>query len=332
MSRPTLEVRDLQVAVRGGDRPQTPVDGVTLHVTEGEALGLVGESGSGKTLTLRAILGVLPSNASIVGGEVVLDGEVIRSSQTNRRSSTGSRVAMVFQEPMRALNPLMRVETLIGDACRAGGYARRSAVRDRVLSLLREVGVPAPEERLRAYPHQLSGGLRQRVMIAMALATEPRVLLCDEPTTALDVTVQQTILRLLDDLRERHRIALVYVTHDLAVVPQVCDRVAVMYAGRLVEEGPVRDVFSAARHPYTHLLLQSIPRPEVRTERLLTIPGVMPGPHDVSDACRFSPRCPMSSIECQEPGRSVMVDVGAGRQTACGRHSLMDSMLERIES
>jgi ABC-type dipeptide/oligopeptide/nickel transport system ATPase component len=251
-----LSVDDLSIGtVQHG--PAAPlVHGVTWELQSGETLGLVGESGSGKSLTLRAVAGLPPPGVVTLGGTIAVDvdGQGLRQPE---RSPLGRGMAMVFQEPMTSLNPTMRVGDLITVGPRSTGRLQRRDSRARALSLLTEVGIPDPERRLDAWPHELSGGLRQRVMIAMALATDPRILLCDEPTTALDVSVQDQILRLLASLKESHHLSVVLVTHDLAVVGQVCDRVVVMQAGRVVESGPTDEILQSPTQPYTRQLLEA---------------------------------------------------------------------------
>ena len=251
-----LEVSGLTVQATGRAAGTTLVHGIDWHLEAGETLGIVGESGSGKSLTLRAVAGLLPDGVRQSGGTVRtdLDGGGLREAG---RSALGNGVAMVFQEPMTSLNPTMRIGDLITVGPRSAGRLDKAQARERSLQLLREVGVPDAERRLTAWPHELSGGLRQRVMIAMALATEPRILLCDEPTTALDVSVQDQVLRLLLSLQQSHSLSLVLVTHDLAVVGQMCDRVLVMHHGRIVESGPTAQVLHDPQHAYTRQLLEA---------------------------------------------------------------------------
>ena len=274
LAEPILSVRDLRVEIPTPHGVVKAVDGIDLDVPRGSALGLVGESGCGKTMTLRAIMGLLPGRAHISGGEVVFDGTALSADSLGRLR--GDSIGMVFQEPMTALNPVMRVGDQIaeGPRVRLGQSARVS--RERALDLLRLVGIPDPERRYRAYPHELSGGLRQRVVIAIALASSPQLLLCDEPTTALDVTIQDQILHLLARLRAEMGLSQVLVTHDLAVVAQNCERVAVMYAARIVETGTVAEVFGSPRHPYTRALLRSVPDFDDRRTHLESIAGMPP--------------------------------------------------------
>ena len=314
-----LEARDLRIRIRSGRREFTPVDGVSLELARGGSLAIVGESGSGKTLTLKALLDLLPPAAELAGGEVrfAVDGEL---RAVDLASVRGSGIAMVFQEPMSALNPLRRVSGLLTDAWRATHHGSHAEARSRALELLEEVGIPAPAKRMRAYPHQLSGGLRQRVMIAMALASDPRVLLCDEPTTALDVTLQRQILKLLDRVRRERGLGLIYVTHDLAVIGEICDRIMVMYAGRAVETGAVDTVFGSPAHPYTHALLRSVPAIETRAEELLTIRGAPPDPRAGYPAgCRFHPRCPLARQDCTRASYRL-AQINDTRETACIHH------------
>ncbi|MFC9559633.1 ABC transporter ATP-binding protein [Agromyces sp. NPDC056965] len=313
MRRTVLSVDDLHVRLALGDRTMNPVDGVTFQVAAGESLGIVGESGSGKSLSLKAVLGLLPPGGESDGsirfaferGEISGDVEQVR----------GHGVAMVFQEPMTALNPTMRVGDLIAEAVRVRSGLSRRAARERVVELMASVGIPDPARRARMWPHELSGGLRQRVMIAAALATEPELLLCDEPTTALDVTIQDQILGLLRRLREERGMAMVFVSHDLAVVAEVCDRVAVMYAGRIVETGPVDEVLRSPRHPYTAALLASAPSFQGGGGALATIPGTPPDPRSFPTGCRFASRCAFARDDCHQAPYTLAGD--AHRATAC---------------
>jgi oligopeptide/dipeptide ABC transporter ATP-binding protein len=317
MSDPVLDVRDLRVEFNLPGGVLRAVDGASFSVAAGEALGLVGESGSGKTMTLRALIGLLPRTARVIGGHALFDGVDLASADEEQlRKICGRSIAMVFQEPMTALNPVMKV----GDQIAEGPLVRlglgRRAARARALELMRLVGIPDPARRADAYPFELSGGLRQRVMIAIALSCEPKLLLCDEPTTALDVTIQDQILALLASLQERLHVSVVFVSHDLAVIAQTCEHVAVMYAGQVVELGPVEAVFREPRHPYTLSLLRSVPHFDNVRETLLTIPGAPPDLAQPPPGCRFHPRCAFAQSDC------VMGDfplrlLGAGRSTAC---------------
>jgi oligopeptide/dipeptide ABC transporter ATP-binding protein len=262
-------------------------------------------------------MGLLPRSARLAGGEIVFDGrDLARAGAAALRRIRGKEIAMIFQEPMTALNPVMRVGEQIAEGPLVRlGYSRRRA-HERAVELLRLVGVPDPKERAEAYPHELSGGMRQRVMIAIALSLEPKLILCDEPTTALDVTIQDQILKLLASLREQLHVSIVFVSHDLAVIAQTCQRVAVMYAGEVVETGTVDDVFREPRHPYTLSLLRSVPDVDDVRERLATIPGAPPDLAAPPPGCRFHPRCPFVQADCVA-GAFPLRPLGGGRATAC---------------
>jgi oligopeptide/dipeptide ABC transporter ATP-binding protein len=314
---PVLAVRDLHVRITSRAGVVRAVDGVSLEVGRGEAVGLVGESGSGKSMTLRAILGVLPPEARVTAGEILLDGVNLvpmRAADLNR--IRGPKMAMIFQEPMSALNPVMRVGHQIAEGPRVHlGYSKSQAAQ-RALDLMRRVGIPDPERRFRAYPHEFSGGMRQRVMIAIALSCDPEIILCDEPTTALDVTIQDQILRLLASLCAESGVSLIFVTHDLPVVAQVCQRVAVMYGGQLVERGEVREVLLDPRHPYTLGLVRSAPDFEYVRESLVPIPGSPPSLVAPPSGCRFHPRCEFVQEDCRVSDTPLRV-LPSGRATAC---------------
>jgi len=317
VSAPLLRVTDLSVEFPLVHGVLRAVDGASFDLEAGEALGVVGESGSGKTMALRAIVGLLPRTARVTGGSVEFDGvDLLRIGEDARRGLRGRSVAMIFQEPMTALNPVMRVGEQIGEGPLVRlGYGRRKA-HERALELMRLVGIPDPEQRADAYAHELSGGMRQRVMIAIALSMEPKLILCDEPTTALDVTIQDQILKLLASLRERLGVSIVFVSHDLAVIAQTCQRVAVMYAGQVIETGSVGTVFREPRHPYTLSLLRSVPDVDDVRESLSTIPGSPPDLASPPSGCRFHPRCPFAQEDCVE-GAFPLRPLRDGRATAC---------------
>ncbi|WP_166355205.1 ABC transporter ATP-binding protein [Phytoactinopolyspora limicola] len=319
MTTTALRVHDLRVTAASPDGPSYPVDGVSLHVGQGEILGIAGESGSGKSLTLKAILGLLPPGLTATGTLQLAsgDGELAPYQSHQVR---GAGVGMVFQEPMTALNPTMRAGDLVALAARLHGRLSRRASRHRAVELLRQVGVPDAERRAKAWPHQLSGGLRQRVMIAAALAAQPRVLLCDEPTTALDVTVQHQILRLLRWLADEHGTGMIFVSHDLPVIAQLCDRIAVMYAGRFVETGYTRDVLTHPRHPYTAALLRAAPSVDQRGEQLAGISGQPPDARAFPAGCRFRPRCPLARDDCAHAPYEIQ-PVAAEHGSACIHHA-----------
>ncbi len=296
-----LEVHDLRIAFphRRGE-PVVAVDDVAFAVGRGELVALVGESGCGKSLTGLAIPGLLPAGATLgSGASIRFDGtELARLSERELRPWRGRRVAMVFQDPMASLNPVMRVGDQIGEAITAHQAVPKAEVRRRVIDLLTEVGIADPGARARTYPHQLSGGMRQRVMIAMALASEPDLLIADEPTTALDVTVQAQILELLDRIRSARGMAVLLITHDLGIVAGRADRVLVMYAGRIAEAAPTGPLFAQPAHPYTRGLFGSIPRLDTTATRLSPIPGSVPRPDHWPTGCRFHPRCPSRVDKC----------------------------------
>jgi oligopeptide/dipeptide ABC transporter ATP-binding protein len=312
-----LSVRDLNVRIASRRGTVRAVDGVSLEVPRGEAVGLVGESGSGKSMTLRAILGVLPPEARVTGGQILLDGtDLVPLPVAALNRIRGPKLSMIFQEPMSALNPVMRVGWQIAEGPRVHlGYSRSKAA-ERAVELMRRVGIPDPERRFRSYPHEFSGGMRQRVMIAIALACEPEVILCDEPTTALDVTIQDQILRLLARLCRESGVSLLFVTHDLPVVAQLCQSVAVMYGGQIVEHGTVGQVFTEPCHPYTLGLLRSAPDVEHVRSSLVPIPGSPPSLISPPSGCRFHPRCGFAEADCADQVPPLRLLPG-GRATAC---------------
>jgi len=268
------------------------VDGVDFHVDRGEILGLVGESGCGKSVTSLSILRLIASPGEIVSGEVMFDGhDLLRVSNKQMRALRGNRISMIFQQPTSSLNPVYNVGWQIGEVLQLHRNMRRRAARDRAADLLRMVGIPDPVRRLDSFPHAMSGGMRQRVMIAMALACEPELLIADEPTTALDVTIQAQILDLMRELQNETGTAIILITHDLGVVAEMADRVAVMYAGEIVEEADARTLFAAPKHPYTQGLIGSVPVLGRVQNELATIPGNVPNLIDLPPACRFAPRC-----------------------------------------
>jgi oligopeptide/dipeptide ABC transporter ATP-binding protein len=317
MTEPLLDVRDLRVDLPVSRGVVHAVRGASFSVSPGEALGVVGESGSGKTMALRAIAGLLPRSGEVTGGTISFAGEEIQNASLARmRAVRGRQIAMVFQEPMTALNPVMRVGDQIAETPRIRLGRTKAQASDRALELMRLVGIPDPARRARAYPHQLSGGLRQRVVIAIALSGDPQLILCDEPTTALDVTIQDQILKLLSSLREELGVALVFVSHDLAVIAQTCQRVAVMYGGQVVETGTVDAVFREPRHPYTLSLLRSVPDYDQVRDRLATIPGSPPDLAAPPHGCPFHPRCPFAQDDCTS-GAFPLRALGPDRATAC---------------
>ena len=317
-----LSVADLSAAFDTEDGEVTVLDRVSFEIDAGETLGLVGESGCGKSVTALSIMGLLPKPAGrVVSGTVGFRGESLSDMPTERlRGIRGNRIAMIFQEPMTALNPVQRVGRQLAEAYALhAASASATAVQRRVLELLEQVGIPAPERRIAEYPHQLSGGMRQRVMIAMALASRPDLLIADEPTTALDVTIQAQILELLRDLQRETGMAILFITHDLGVIAELCSRVVVMYAGRIAEQATATSLFANPRHPYTRGLLASIPRLEDDPKTLLsTIPGTVPGIGDLPTGCRFANRCPHVQDVCRDRAPELEEAAGAHR-VACHR-------------
>lgn len=315
-----LLVEDLIVEVdRDGVRANA-VDGVTLSVEKGSCLGLVGESGCGKSLTLKSIIDLCPRGTRTVGGTLTFGKDLRRESISEGRKLRGRGVAMVFQEPMTALNPVMTVGDQVAEGLRQKGRSRsRREIRRHVIELMDEVGIPDPKRRAKAWPHELSGGMAQRVMIAMALATEPLLLLADEPTTALDVTIQDQILGLLNQLRHERNLSIIFVSHDLAVVRQLADRMAVMYAGRVIETGSADEILTDPQHPYTAGLVASTPTLDYAGERLKPIEGMPPPPDQYPRGCRFAPRCPHSLPKCEEAPYVLESTGMPGRATACIR-------------
>jgi peptide/nickel transport system ATP-binding protein len=314
-----LEVERLCVAFRGQTGPREVLSGVSLSMRQGEILGLVGESGSGKSVTALAIMGLLGEQGRISGGRIRLDGrELTTLNPGDIRRLRGSCMAMIFQEPMTSLNPLLRVGLQIEETLHAHLPLSRAEARTRAIQLLGEVGIPAPETRVDAYPHQFSGGMRQRVMIAIAMACAPRLLIADEPTTALDVTIQAQILALMRRLRAERGTAILLITHDLGVIAQMSDRVAVMYAGEIVEAAPAGELLHSPAHPYTRLLLASLPTTRRRAPRLPVIEGQMPGPGTIASGCRFRMRCPMAVPRCTDE-TPVLAPFQSGRFVRCWR-------------
>jgi len=315
-----IDVRELRTHIVTRWGTIKAVDGVSFALAEGETLGLVGESGSGKSMTCLSIVRLVPRPAArIVGGEVRLDGEdLLAKSDAEMQQIRGRKVAMILQDPMSSLNPVFSVGMQMREPLAMYHGLRGSAGTARAAELLAAVRIPSPAARLRAFPHQLSGGMRQRVVGAMAIAGPPRLLIADEPTTSLDLTIQAQYLGLLKDLQEWHRFAMIFVTHNLGIVARMCDRVAVMYAGRIVEMGPVRRIFTAPAHPYTRALLDSIPRFGARRERLTAIAGQPPDLATLGPGCAFAPRCPAAIERCaQAPGET---EIASGHTTRCWLH------------
>ncbi len=300
MTTPVLSVRNLSVAFDTRRGPLKAINDISFDIAKGEVLGVVGESGAGKSLTGTAIIGLLDPPGRISGGEILLSGERIDNlPREQMRRLRGKRIGMIFQDPLTSLNPLYTVAYQLVQTIRTHLDLSASAARDRAIGLLTEVGIPAPEKRIDGYPHEFSGGMRQRVVIALALAAEPELIIADEPTTALDVSVQAQIITLLKNLCHKHGTAVMLITHDMGVIAETADRVAVMYAGRIAEIGPVHDVVMKAKHPYAKGLMGAIPTLDTDADRLTQIPGAMPRLARMPAGCAFNPRCPNVFDRCR---------------------------------
>jgi peptide/nickel transport system ATP-binding protein len=317
-----LEVKNLKVSFRQEGKQVNTINGVSFSLNYGETLGIVGESGCGKSVTSLSIMGLLPKGISkIEEGEIWFDGKnLLELTEEEYCDIRGKDIAMIFQEPMTSLNPVFTIgNQLIETIMEHSPMKKREAFRKGV-EMLKKVGIPRAEEIMSEYPHQLSGGMRQRVMIAMAMALTPKLLIADEPTTALDVTIQAQILDLMRKLKDEFQTAICMITHDLGVVAEICDRVAVMYAGEIIEEGGIREIFKNPRHPYTMGLFQSMPSMAEENERLYSIPGSVPTPDEMPLVCRFAPRCEYAKPEChiQSPGK---IQLGSDHYTRCWLYS-----------
>ncbi len=317
-----LDLRDLKTYFFTSDGVAKAVDGVSYQLHRGETLGVVGESGCGKSVTALSILRLVPDPPGrTVGGEIVFEGQdLLKFSRAEMRRIRGNEISMIFQEPMTSLNPVFTIGNQISEAIILHqGLSKRDALA-KSIEMLQKVGIPAPERRVHEYPHQLSGGMRQRAMIAMALSCNPKILLADEPTTALDVTIQAQILDLMFGLKEQLGMAIILITHNLGVVAESARRVVVMYCGKVVEEGPVLEIFKAPQHPYTQGLLQSLPRLEEKAtgqkQRLMEIPGIVPSPYNLPSGCKFHPRCPKAQQICKEQ-EPALEKVPGGHYSAC---------------
>jgi len=319
---PVLEVRDLQTRLVTRWGTVKAVDGVSFTVSAGETLGLVGESGSGKSMTCLSIVRLVPCPAArIVGGSVLLDGEdLLTKSEQEMQRLRGRKVGMILQDPMSSLNPVFSIGRQVREPVAMYHRLRGRSLNERAAELLAAVRIPSPAERLRAFPHQLSGGMRQRVVGAMAIAAPPRLLIADEPTTSLDLTIQAQYLQLLDELQRKHGLAMIFITHNLGIVSKICDRVAVMYAGRIVEMGAVRRIFTSPAHPYTRALLESIPRLGVRTSRLTAIEGQPPDMARLPGGCAFAPRCAHVMDRCRAEAPPEF-PVAEGQVSRCWLHA-----------
>ena len=322
MGEKLLQVKNLSTYFYTDEGIVYALDDVSFDLGRGEALGIVGESGSGKSVTALSIIRLVQSPpGKIVAGEVLLDGEdLLKKSKAEMRHIRGEKVSMIFQEPMTALNPVFTVGRQIMESILIHQHKTKKEAREQAIEMLRLVGIPAPEKRVDDYPHQMSGGMRQRVMIAIALCCNPQLLICDEPTTALDVTIQAQILELIRDIRERLGTSVILITHDLGVVAQVTDKVIIMYAGKVMEYGTVRQIFTDPLHPYTAALMRSIPVIGKKTERLNVIRGMVPSLSKRPEGCLFHPRCDEACDLCRTV-RPELTDMPGGRQVRCHKYT-----------
>ncbi|MFK9092493.1 ABC transporter ATP-binding protein [Bacillus salipaludis] len=312
-----LEVNNLTTTFTSRRTSFNAVDGISFNVAKGETLGIVGESGCGKSVTSLSIMGLVKSPGKVTGKSINFDGvDLLNISKKEMRNLRGNEMSMIFQEPMTSLNPVFSIGNQIGESLRIHKKLKGSERKEKVIDLLKQVGIPRADEIYDNYPHQLSGGMRQRVMIAMAMACDPKLIIADEPTTALDVTIQAQILELMKDLQEKKGMSMILITHDLGVVSEVCDRIIVMYAGKVVETGPVQEVLRSPEHPYTKGLLASLPKKGHNKNRLNYIPGQVPAPLNWGKGCRFADRCPFVMSHCHTSVPSL-IKVNEHQESAC---------------
>lgn len=327
-----LEIRNLRTYFYTENGVSKAVDGVDIDIYPGETLGIVGESGCGKSVTSLSIMRLIQEPpGKIVDGEILFKGrDLARLSQDEMRQIRGNEISMIFQEPMTSLNPVFTIGEQISEAIMLHKKVDKKQAMEESIEMLRKVGIPLPEQRVKEYPHQLSGGMRQRIMIAMALSCNPDLLIADEPTTALDVTIQAQILDLMQDLKKKYKMSIMMITHDLGVVAEVCDRVAVMYAGKVVEYTDVKTLFKNPRHPYTWGLLNSIPRLDKEVDRLPAIPGMVPDSKNFPVGCRYNNRCPFATEKCfkEEP---ELMEVAEGHRARCWYADKLDELKNKAE-
>ncbi|MFB5193361.1 ABC transporter ATP-binding protein [Neobacillus sp. KR4-4] len=326
-SKPVLEVKNLTTSFFTDEGTIPAVDNVSFHINKGEILGVVGESGCGKSVTSLSIMGLVPNPpGKIVSGEILLNGEDLTKLPKKRmRQIRGNDVAMIFQEPMTSLNPVYTIGNQLVEAVRLHQKMDKKQARNRAIEIMKLVGLPRAEELIDEYPHQLSGGMRQRVMIAMAMVCEPKLLIADEPTTALDVTIQAQILRLMKKLNENYQTAIMLITHDLGVVAEVCKRVIVMYAGKIVEEGDVESIYENPKHPYTIGLIKSVPDVNQKIDKLYSIPGNVPKPGSIKQGCAFAARCEFAMNRCFSENPPLL-DSGQGQSVRCFLHETVEDV------
>lgn len=317
MAETLLELRDLKTYFFTFKGVVKAVDGINMKVSKGEIIGLVGESGCGKSITGFSILNLIDPPGKFVGGEIIFEGQdLLKKNEKEMQVVRGNRISMIFQDPMTSLNPLYTIGQQIEETLKIHQGIPAAECRKKVLELLYAVGIPDPETRINCYPHEFSGGMRQRVIIAISLATNPALIIADEPTTALDVTVQAQIIRRLSELVRRNNSSLILITHDLALVSEIAERIIVMYCGKVMESGSVEDIINSPAHPYTEGLLNSIPRLEDEQRRLEQIPGMVPNPYKLPPGCKFAPRCRYGQTLCNrsEPG---LIQTEGGREISC---------------
>lgn len=313
-----LDVQDLRTYFVTQWGVTKAVDGVSFQLHRGETLGIVGESGSGKSVTVTSVMRLIPSPPGhIVGGKVLLDGEdLLQIDESEMEKVRGGKIGLIIQDPMTALNPVFDIKDQVGEGLKLHKGFTGPTLREAVIDMLRKVRIPAPEIRMNDFPHQLSGGMRQRVVGAIGISADPLVLIADEPTTSLDATIQAQYLRLLKELQEEFGIGIIFITHDFGIVAKMCDRVAVMYAGKIVEQGDVRQIFNNPSHPYTEALINSVPKMEEKMDRLYSIPGQPPALWDLPVGCSFAPRCPYAFDRCTEATPPIF-NVDEGQYSAC---------------
>ena len=321
MTEILLEVKDLRTSFFTDEGEVKAVNGVSFFVPAGKTLGIVGESGSGKSITALSILRLIQTPGKIIGGEILFEGQdLLKMNKNEIREIRGNKISMIFQEPMTSLNPVYTIGDQIGEVFRTHKRISKEEAKRRAIKMLQEVGIPSPERRVDQYPHELSGGMRQRVMIAIALACSPKLLIADEPTTALDVTIQAQILELIKDLQRKRDMSVIMISHDLGVIAETCDYVAVMYCWKVVEFSDVKTLFKAPKHPYTIGLLNSLPRHDIDMDELSAIPGSVPNPFEMPKGCAFAPRCPHAKEICHEKMPSL-ISINEYNQVRCLMHS-----------
>jgi peptide/nickel transport system ATP-binding protein len=330
---PILQIRDLKVSFQSGKRYIPAVDGISFELKEGEILGIVGESGSGKSVTSLTTMGLIPTPpGKIENGDIYFEGKNLKNiSEKEWRKIRGNQISMIFQEPMTSLNPLFTIGNQLMEAIRLHTDLSKEQAKVRCIELLKLVGIPRAEGILKENPHQLSGGMRQRVMIAMAMACNPKVLIADEPTTALDVTIQAQILALMKDLNKKTDTSIILITHDLGVVAEICQRVIVMYSGEIVEQGDVRTILKDPKHPYTKGLLKSVPDLRGKKERLYSIPGSVPTPGTIHQGCRFAARCEAAMDSCFVEAPTLYKMEKPGHEVRCFLHKAEERSDKHVE-